>query len=1250
MALAAPSIKRQAQPQPAAAIPEYRPVEEAVGKKRNPINETNAAAIKTWLNNLKPKFLEYLAKKTAVNQRRLIESGQNITQAYQAFMAQERAAAESAYGFSRHLWDYLTLYRGEVVGYYLDEAAWEVIFSALGPIGNMMRAAYFQNISWKMAWMKNVLNPNAIYYYFHALPMRTAFDVLKYPGRAVFAILEAGGAPLLSRAHVPEWHYDRLQGKWTYRVEQKTLFTPLMRAIQASHTLAEAVDKTNGLSYDKNRFASLLEETNHNFVEALKNKDNAGLKQLLKKYDGGILKHSLANTARRLRSTERDPLSFLVSLIVGSVWDFSLGLVLNALRLGAIKALSLVPGVNTLRGQLIKFFTSNRWLQTAQMSRIAGSAFLKGTFSLTTASTAYGGAWLGAQIAKLLGIPALPAQIIGGGLGTITGSIYSTALKLSNAPAAVNWTQTFQDLRFAAESQTVARIYAQELLEQAYIRGGRGLFAKGFGLEPLSFRPGPIMKFASWLNRAWWARFPINGFVWRDILLRVLPPELLAIKILGIPLGGVVNWLPAIDYFWQVKGGLLRTLTKPYWNILGKTYATPYYRAFSLSNYNSFVSKTLRGLQNQWLKFAYGEPAGFLYAEKGWLQWVNKYITNPLSKALRFSKPFLQNFFNPGFFMGFSLVPLLTPTFGGWAYLAGPVIGSAGWLISTRIAAAVLPKGMLSPAAFMSRFNALGWTGYLIGQLSGWLIFGANVPFWYTAAWTVGLPTLVMGLNLSLSMIANTLGVTVNALLQTLLGPAFSAFASGIAVFSVGASIASVLGLTVFFAYTIYAGFWVPLQQVMHAGPESACFSSQTTAAVDETGLAQVCSRFRVKDPGLLTEYGYLEAFIGTANLEVSQLDPQNNITKASRQAPAEPLLNLVFDQGYHSNPHVINYLVPDPVFTSTKYAVKIPDLSSGQPFSVTLTPATELTAFLSTYTSYETGKKTVFELQKLYGDKFYGLRQFSSGYLDLLNDIKTDLAAGNTATQAKMAANLEVLKKIKGRFDNIVSALNSAKDKDSLEAIIDKVNDAYEIAQTEAQAENNPFQDVVTADCPDGDSLCQELKQIYRSYTSFFSGQEGDLLSLKNRVEDSAADLETIKPAVKNAYQEADFALQGLKQQIDGLEESGKTVANLYDNKDFWESWLPILDNLSGAGAEQIEALLLAAFSDFFKKEFFYVPGGTTYELCLEGQYGGPADKPIVFSSGVNMLQTGLMFNPTTLLQFSQPACSAISSVTFTP
>ncbi|MBU2052200.1 hypothetical protein KKH13_03295, partial [Patescibacteria group bacterium] len=621
--MAAPDPKRQYQQQQQQVPPEYKPFEEA-GEKRNPINETNAQAIKDWLNNLKPKFIEYLAKKTAVNQQRLVQSGENMAQAYRAFMAQEQAAAESAYGFSQHLWNYLTLYRGEIVGHYLDEAAWEVIFSAMGPVGNMMRMAYQKNITWKMAWMKNILNPNAIYYYVNALPAQAAFDVLKYPGRAVFAILEAGGAPLLSKVHVPEWHYDKLQGRWTQEVKQKVVFAPLFRAIQTSHALADHLDKTNGLSYDKKRFNSWLEETNNTFTEAYFNHDKNKLKQLLKKYDGNIFRHALANTASRLRSTERDPLSYLVALIGGLIWDFSLGLILNTLRLGITRAIGVIPGINALRGQLIKFFTSNSWLQTASMGRVTGSTFLKGTFSTTTASSTYGGAWLGTQIAKILGIPALPAQIIGGGLGAIAGSIYTTSLKLANIPAAINWTQTYQDLRMAANSQTLARAYAQELLDQGYIRGGRGLLTKGYGLEPLSFRPGPMMNLASWLNRNWLVRLPINGFVLKDILLRVLPPEFLGVKILGIPLGGIVNWLPAIDYLWQIKGGLLRTLTQPSFKLFGKTFVTPYYRFLSLQNPSSFLSKVAQSLRFQWLKIGYGEPAGFLYQERPWLKGINQ--------------------------------------------------------------------------------------------------------------------------------------------------------------------------------------------------------------------------------------------------------------------------------------------------------------------------------------------------------------------------------------------------------------------------------------------------------------------------------------------------------------------------------------------------------------------------------------------------------------------------------------------------
>src|SRR3989344_6593587 len=129
--MASPDPKRQQQSQQQQVPPEYTTAD-FFGKTPSvipqDINWKNAPEIEEWLNNLKPKFFKYLEDN-------------------------KFNAASSANLFSNHLINYLTLYRGELVGHYLSEGAWETIFSALGPIGNMMRFAYTKDYQWKMKWM-----------------------------------------------------------------------------------------------------------------------------------------------------------------------------------------------------------------------------------------------------------------------------------------------------------------------------------------------------------------------------------------------------------------------------------------------------------------------------------------------------------------------------------------------------------------------------------------------------------------------------------------------------------------------------------------------------------------------------------------------------------------------------------------------------------------------------------------------------------------------------------------------------------------------------------------------------------------------------------------------------------------------------------------------------------------------------------------------------------------------------------------
>ena len=84
--------------------------------------------------------------------------------------------------------------------------------------------------------------------------------------------------------------------------------------------------------------------------------------------------------------------------------------------------------------------------------------------------------------------------------------------------------------------------------------------------------------------------------------------------------------------------------------------------------------------------------------------------------------------------MGFGWIPYLTPTMGGWAYLAGPVLGAATWLGVSRMAQALAGAG----PGFISQFNQWGWMGTMVGFGLDLLIPGNQS--WLPTALGIGFP------------------------------------------------------------------------------------------------------------------------------------------------------------------------------------------------------------------------------------------------------------------------------------------------------------------------------------------------------------------------------------------------------------------------------------------------------------------------------------------------------------------------------
>ncbi len=1039
-----PQVQPQPQPAPAPEIPtataeQITKQEPTVALKTKEITPENAPAIQAWLNGLKDHV-------------------------YSSFAQSAGRDVGTSQLFTRNLLSSLALYRGGLAGFYLSEGSKELIFSALGPIGDAFRTLYEKDVQRKMSWMKNPLNPDAIYYYLNSLPNQMAFKLMYLPAKATFGILARGGAPLISKVYYQRYGQTR----------QSYVFTPLLRATQFSNKLADGADKLSGIVTDdtnkywgeKSPYDRYVESKNSAFSKSLKELKNAklsknkdsiekaqhNLRLLLNEHDGfyryftdkkgdrqsiylyhyttdrngkrrkvynlsplqraafsaagvsrAIFKNGLKNFSRRARRAAKDPITGIFALIAGTLVDILAGIGINILRVAATRIINLIPGTTVLRARLTEFFTSNRYLTTARIGGATIQSFGKGVFSMTTASTTYAGASVGGWIANALGLPAYPFQVIGGGVGATFGSIYTTSLKMANTQIP-GWVQEYQTFKGASLSGPgIGEVWGQQALNKGYMTEGSGLLGK---IKQVAFGPGPLTRFANWLHNNPFARLPINGFMVAD----------LGVRFLGWNPWVAYPSLIAGDYLWQVKGKLGQ--------IIWEKWLGPPIKDFAAKIYGKYIFP-------RWAQFAkFGLPgeAGLTFIDKPWLRGLK----NIWSKA----QPYLRNFFNPGFLMGFSLTPLLTPALGGWAYLAGPVLGSTGWLAATRIAASVIGYSGAGVGAFMARFNALGWTGFIIGQATGWIFFGWNVPFWYTAAWSVGLPLIgtviqTLAWTAGFSTISAFLGTALSTITGGFISAlgATSAIASGLAIWATVTSIALVAGLTIFAGFVIYSAFWVPLQEMMHAGPQSACFNLQTSANI-ASDSAEICSKFTVTTD-LLTNKGYIRNEIGGVyNLLLSDyVHLENNITKATRQIPNQALENL----NYVASPEFIN--PGNPLVATNRYTFPLSEniLQLADSRGIMLS---YLVSWLSTFTGNpNSNKMTIFDLIAKY-PQFPGLQQMVNSSFDLLKQVQADETAGRNDTIYKFEKTRDFTKDQKDTYGAIRDKLVAAKNSTTLETI----------------------------------------------------------------------------------------------------------------------------------------------------------------------------------------------------------------------
>ncbi|MCX6817044.1 MAG: hypothetical protein NTZ93_04205 [Candidatus Beckwithbacteria bacterium] len=1154
---------------------------------KNNITAENAPALQNWLNDLKGYVYDSFAKE-----------GSSV----------HRAAAYS-HSFTANLLGSLALYRGGLAKFYFDEGVYEMIFSALGPLGNLMSQGREGSIRRKMAWMKNPLNPNAIYYYLNSLPAQAAFKVLYLPAKATFGILARGGAPLISRVT-----YTNHQ---TGTVQQDFVFSPLLRATQFSQKLADGLDRFSGNVSDdfrqhgeeKSPWEKHVNKKNDEFKKALISLQQArksgdkklikqarfDLKNLLNQQDGNFFKaifgRGLNNTARRLRHTNRDPISFLLTLVGGAIWDLTAGLALNVLRVTATKIINTIPGLNALRAQAIEFFSSNRYMTTARIGGASIQSFVKGVFSPTTLSSGYLGYRFGSLLTpnlyfNLYGIPINVGGAIATPIFAGTGAFYNTGLKMAANPTIIEWVYKYDELLAKATDPYLS------VAQQNFYRGELEKNFLNIDSRIANFRPGPLSNFAKWLYDHPFARLPINGFVVGDLLSPLMQARY-----------GWNPWLTrgvfaGADYLWQTKGAwgnllnkqilqpIIKILTQPTWTIFGREFINH----FSIQNPNALAFK-IRGFFGR--AFYVGDAYSNALLERPWL--------NSLKNLWSKTQPYLKNFFNPGFFLG---IQFLGPIFMGmglpfyFAYPLGALAGAGAWWGAHAIYSAIAGKSAMT----LGRWTSLGWTGYFVG----WITQGLLGLLGIHGAWMQFLP-LIGSLSFPLISLIPSLGglfsglaiMAENAIFILAHGLGISAFAvaGAMATFATIASVAMVAGLTIFSVFVIYSAFWVPMMGEWHAGPTSTNFSINTNCHQLSDNNYQCCAKFDVtQDVFNINNFLRLTMDFEDSQLTVDLIDPPKT-TSALRNTTA---LNYVFDWD-NLTPANFGLALPPP---------EEPQIVGGSQ------------TMMSLQTNLSTPSDQKSSLYNLLPNN-PNLVNSIIPFLDMLQKLSQDKINNTNYYLEELAATKTILKNQTTLLENISNNFKSASQNNDLTQIIAKLTNIQ--TNLNDDLTKKPLEEPKNT-CAVDDQRCQthfqEMQGIYNSWNSplnqLLSGVSNLLTTAQNlnptdqnyqqqfsNFQVNLSDAQSSAATLFSNSEQQTSMLTQIYNKLNGLMTGAPPNLSKDDANYLISVNINNFSNLADADKQKLWGMLTAYFPDIFtNSQYYYIPQGTNYTFCADTVY----------------------------------------------
>ena len=1099
------------------------------------------------------------------------------------------------------------MYKGGLAGFYLNQGAMEMLYSALGPVGEALNGLHQKDLRWKMAWMKNPLNANALYYWLSVRPEEEAFKLLYLPVKATWGVLARGGAPLITKATYQEWNRKTKE----YEIKTGYMFEPALKLSQAAHAFGDRLDKAAGISFNKNIFNSYEDFINSRLKFALfqfgeakkdylssrisaesstreKYKENLkqsrrNLRLLLDEHDGfyrwyfdkktgkyreivelpfwrraafdaagvsrAAFKNAFRHLGRRLKNTHQDPISYLATLIVGTVFDFTVGLAGNIVRVAVNRIINAVPGLNTFRAQLVEFFTNSRIINTARIGGATVGNFGRALVSPTSFSSGYAGSWLAAKWANVLGLPVLPAQIIGGGIGYGLGAFYRTSLNLVNDlryfnPQGSGWVQEYN--QFLAKGDL-------EAIKGQYIKG---------------FKPGLFSKFANFLHNNWWFRMPVNGFAIADLGVKFLHWN----PIIAYPSCMAADWL------WQVRGTLGQMFGKWLGNQLlpVRTWFTEnvFYRPIAWEE-----SRLLGKMPVQW-----GLRPFWRFLQNAWSQ----------------IQPYAGNWINPGLFSGFNLIqPLISAGMNPFAaWFIGPAAGSAVWLLSSRIIQAAIGAGV----GFMSSFNAWGWAGYMFGTVLDWIIPGPSLGLGpiFTVVFPIAGSILAL-FHISLGAILES-GLAAIASGTSALAGLASSVLSGITFMTTLGPVLAVVGLTVFTVWTLYSAFWVPMQEYVHAGPTSNYFNINTDVTKIAQGQYRLCSSFNVTNP-LFNLKNYLEHDFDFSNTSLTVNIA--NIATAKTVQVSRNTTNLIYNANLGVDTNWFSVLFPNSVLDPQRIII------------CGFLPTDRLTSYLS---APYADSASLFDQALQHQEAANIVGQF----IEVLQKLAADKANNTNYYLDELQANHDLLNgahTVPGAINNLnalLATIKSAVKSTDINQIISLLSTAQ--GQIPVFGSNPPINPPGTNTCDGTDSRCQEhysnMGQIYNSWSGFFSSYSDSITSLLNLTQQNNPNLGQINSQLKTLQSTLEDNLANLVQQKDLLNQminQSKDAKNGLSSADISFINSPDINNwtkLPQNQLEQLKGILQDAFKQAFSNdEYFYIPSGTNYRVCVDTNYCNGAD-----------------------------------------